>query len=165
MLDSFSSRSKQIVFAARIKAGERGASTIDIDDLLVGLVLEEQGMMEKGLYPNLPEGTVHFVNQAPPHNPFFSPEAANDFLAKIEGILPRSAPVGTSTEIPLSSAAVHAFKSAEEIQTRFRHSQIEPLHLLAALLTEGSSPGVKLLQDSGITQEKVLLKVGRATEN
>lgn len=164
MPDSFSARSMQIVFAARIKAGERGASTIDIDDLLVGLVLEDQGMVEKGLYPNLPEGTVHFVNQAPPH-PFFSPEAANDFLAKIEGILPRSEPVGTSTEIPLSSAAEHAFNSAEEIQTRFRHSQIEPLHLLAALLAEGSSPSVKLLHESGITQEKALLKLGNATEN
>lgn len=56
MLDSFSLRSKQIIFAARIKAGERGANTIEIDDLLVGLVLEDQRMLEKGLYPNLPEG-------------------------------------------------------------------------------------------------------------
>lgn len=98
------------------------------------------------------------------HIPFFSPEEANDFLAKIEGILPRSEPVGTSTEIPLSSAAVHAFNSAEEIQTRFRHSQAEPLHLLAALLAE-ESQGVKLLHDSGITQENVLLTLGSATEN
>jgi hypothetical protein len=163
MFDSFSLRSTRIVFAARIKAGERGAGTIDIDDLLVGLVLEDQGL-EKGLFGNLQEGTVHFVNQAPLHAPFFSPEIANDFLAKIEGILPTSAPVGTSTEIPLSSAVVHAFNSVEEIQTRFRHSQIEPLHLLAALLAE-ESQGVMLLHDSGITQEKVLRTLGNAAEN
>jgi hypothetical protein len=163
MFDSFSLRSTRIVFAARIKAGERGAGTIDIDDLLVGLVLEDQGL-EKGLFGNLQEGTVHFVNQAPLHAPFFSPEIANDFLAKIEGILPTSAPVGTSKEIPLSSAAVHAFNSAEEMQTRFRHSQIEPLHLLAALLAE-ESQGVMLLHDSGITQEKVLRTLGNAAEN
>ena len=164
MFDSFSSRSTRIVFAARIKAGERGAGTIDIDDLLVGLVLEDQRMLEEGLFGNLHEGTVHFVNQAPLHAPFFSPEIANDFLAKIEGILPTSAPVGTSKDIPLSSAAVHAFNSAEEIQTRFRHSQIEPLHLLAALLAE-ESQGVMLLHDSGITQEKVLRTLGNAAEN
>ena len=153
------------MFAARFKAGERGAGTIDIDDLLVGLVLEDQGMLEKGLFGNLHEGTVHFVNQAPLHIPFFSSEIANDFLAKIEGILPRSAPVGTSKDIPLSSAAVHAFNSAEEIQTRFQHGQIEPLHLLAALLAEESSQGVMLLHDSGITQEKVLRTLGNAAEN
>lgn len=164
MFDSFSLRSKQIIFAARIKAGERGASTIDIDDVLVGLVLEDQGMLEKGLFPKLREGTFHFVNQDVLHIPFFSPEAANDFLAKIEGILPRSEPVETSTDMPLSSAAIRAFNSAEEIQTRSRHSQIEPLHLLAALLAE-ESQAVKLLHDSGITQEKVLLKLGSTTEN
>ena len=134
----------------------------EIDDLLVGLVLEDQGMLEGGLVGKLHEGTVHLVSQAPLHIPFFSKEMANDLLAKIEGILPRSEPVGLSTEIPLSSAAVHAFNSAEEFQKRFQHGQIEPLHLLAALLTEESSQGVKLLHASGITQEKVLLKLGGA---
>ena len=141
---------------------------IDIDDVLVGLILEDEGMLEmleEGLFPKLREGRVHLVNEAPLHIPFFSPEIANDFLAKIEGILPRAEPVGTSTEIPLSSAVVHAFNSAEEIHTRFGHSQIEPLHLLAALLREESSQGVKLLHDSGITQEKVLLKLDNATES
>jgi len=163
MIDSFSLRSRQILFAARFKAGERGANMIDIDDVLVGLVLEDQGMLEKELFSKLHEGAEagHFVNRAPLHVPLFSPEIANDLLAKIEGILPRSEPVGLSTEIPLSSAAVRAFNSAEEIQTRFRHSQIEPLHLLAALLKE-ESQGVRLLHDSGITQEKVLAKLASA---
>jgi len=165
MFDSFSLRSRQIVFAARFKAGERGANMIDIDDLLVGLVLEDQGMLEKGMFGKLHEGTVHLVNQAPLHIPFFLPEIANDFLAKIEGILPRSQSVGLSTDIPLSSAIVHAFNSAKDIQARFQHSQIEPLHILAALLTEESSQGVKLLHGSGITQETVLLKLGGPNEN
>jgi len=165
MYISFSLRSRQIIFAARVKAGERGANMIDVDDLLVGWVLEDQGMLEKGLFPTVREGTFHFVNQDLLHIPFFSPQIANNLLAKIEGILPRSQSVGLSTDIPLSSALIHAFNSAEEIQTRFQHSQIEPLHVLAALLAEESSQGVKLLHDSEITQEKVLLKLGSATEN
>ena len=165
MLDAFSLRSRQIVFAARFKAGERGASMIDIDDLLVGLVLEDQGMLEKGLFSKLHEGAGHFVNQAPLHTSFFCPEMANNFLAKIEGILPRSQSVDLSTEIPLSPALEQTFNSAKDIQTRFQHSQIEPLHLLAALLIEESSQGVKLLHGSGITQENVLLKLGRANAN
>jgi len=38
---------------------------IDIDDLLVGLVLEDQGMLEKELFSKLHEGAGHFLNQAP----------------------------------------------------------------------------------------------------
>jgi hypothetical protein len=56
MFDDFSSRSKQIVFAARFKAGERGASMIDTDDFLVGLVLEDQGMLEKEFFSLIFEG-------------------------------------------------------------------------------------------------------------
>ena len=147
MFDSFSLRSRQIVFAARVKAGERGANMIDIDDVLVGLILEDEGMLEmleEGLFPKLREGRVHLVNEAPLHIPFFSPEIANDFLAKIEGILPRAEPVGTSTEIPLSSAVVHAFNSAEEIHTRFGHSHE------AAVVSEFSESSSPTLRERGL---------------
>ena len=53
MLGDFSLRSRQIVFAARLKAGERGASMIDTDDFLVGLVLEDQGMLEKEIFSSI----------------------------------------------------------------------------------------------------------------
>jgi hypothetical protein len=45
MLDAFSTRARQVVFAARFKAGERGAEAISVDDFLLGLVLEDQGML------------------------------------------------------------------------------------------------------------------------
>jgi|SRR6516164_6951396 len=164
MLDAFSLRSRQIVFAARFEAGERGAKIIDIDDLLVGLVLEDQGMLEKYLSSLLGE-SGHLANQDARRNSFFSPEIANNFLAQMGGILPRAHSIDLSAEMPLSAALEHTFNSAKDIQTRFQHSEIEPLHILAALLTEESSQGVKLLQSSGITQEKVLLKLGGANEN
>jgi hypothetical protein len=47
MFDNFSTRVRQVMFAPRFKAGERGANMIDTDDFLVGLVLEDQGMVEK----------------------------------------------------------------------------------------------------------------------
>jgi len=40
------------------------------------------------------------------------------------------------------------------LQSQFPHGRIEPLHLLAAILVEESSDGVKLLQGSGITRER-----------
>lgn len=128
------------------------------------MILEDQGKLEKYLSSRLGEAG-HLANQAPRQNSFLSAEIANNFLAQIEGILPRARAVDLSTEMPLSAALEHTFNSAKDIQTRFQHSEIEPLHLLAALLTEESSQGVKLLRSSGISQEKVLLKLGGANEN
>ena len=49
MFENFSQRPKLVIFAARAKAGERGANMIEIDDFIVSLVLEDQGL-EKGQF-------------------------------------------------------------------------------------------------------------------
>jgi ATP-dependent Clp protease ATP-binding subunit ClpC len=164
MLDNFSERARQMVFAARFKAGERGANMIETDDLLVGLVLEDQGILEKTVFSMFFEGQGMPANTAPPHIPFLSATVAQDLLAKLEKGLLRSQPIALTTEVPLSPSLKHVFNSAKDVQTRFRHNQIEPLHLLAAILAEESGQGVKLLQDSGITHEKVLRALGGTTE-
>ncbi len=138
---------------------------IDTDDLLIGLILEDQGILEKTVFSTIFEGQGIPVNRAPSHMPFLSSKVAQDLLANLEKDLPKSQPVALTTEVPLSPSLEHVFNSAKDIQTRFRHNQIEPLHLLAAILTEESSQGVKLLQDSGITHEKVLLALSSTTEN
>jgi ATP-dependent Clp protease ATP-binding subunit ClpA len=165
MFDNFSMRARQMVFAARFKAGERGANMIDTDDFLVGLVLEDQGMVEKIICSPFFEGQGTSVNRVQSHIPFFSSKVAEDLLANLEKNLPQSRPIALSTELPLSPFLARVFDSAQAVQVRFQHSQIEPLHLLAAILTEEEGQGVKLLQDSGITLEKVLLTLSGATEN
>lgn len=90
---------------------------------------------------------------------------AEDLLANIEGLFPQSEPVALNAEIPLSPSLERVLDSAKTLQARLQHREIEPLHLLAAILKEESSQGVKLLRDSGITQEKVLLRLSGAAEN
>jgi ATP-dependent Clp protease ATP-binding subunit ClpA len=165
MFDDFSSRSKQIVFAARFKAGERGASMIDTDDFLVGLVLEDQGMLEKEFFSSIFEGQGTPVSKTQSHIPYFSEKVAEGLLVNLKKNLPRSRPVALNTEVPLSASLERVFDSAKAVQTQFQHSQVEPLHLLAAVLTEKASQPVKLLQDAGITLEKVLLTLRGSTEN
>lgn len=160
MFETFSMRARKVVFAARLKAGERGAKMIDTDDLLVGLILEDQRAV-----PQIHADGQAVVSNVPPHIPFFPSKIAEDLLAKLESLLPQSQPVATTAEMPLSPSLKRVFDSAKALQTRFQHGEIEPLHLLAAILREESSQGVKLLQDSGITQESVLLKLGGATGN
>ena len=164
MLDDFSQRSRQIVFAARVKAGERGASMIDSGDFLVGLVLEDQGMLEE-IFSSIFEGQGTPINTVRSHIPFFSAKEAEELLANLKKSLPQSQPIALNTEVPLSASLERVFGSVKSVQTRFRHSQVEPLHLLAAVLSEEADHSVKLLQDSGITLEKVLLTLSGATGN
>jgi ATP-dependent Clp protease ATP-binding subunit ClpA len=77
----------------------------------------------------------------------------------MEAHLPQQKPVSLSTEIPLAPALKRAFDAAKDFQAQSQHRQIEPLHLLAAILTDESSQSVKLLQEFGISQKKVLEKL------
>jgi len=137
---------------------------IDIDDLLVGLVLEDQGMVEKTIFPTIFERCGN-ANAPKTRVPFFSSKIAEDLLSILNKKLTQSQPVAPTTELPLSGSLERAFASAKAVQSQFRHNQIEPLHLLAAILTEEPSQGVKFLQSSGITREKVLLALSRDTGN
>ena len=164
MFDNFSMRAKQVVLVARFKAGERGARTIEVDDLLVALVLEDQGMSEKIFSSSLGDvGT--FVNRTPSRVPFFSPETAEHLLARIRDILPQSDSVGMTEEIPLSPALNNVVGSAIAIQTQFQRSQIEPLLLLAAIVIQPTSECTELLNEFGITQEGVLAKLRGTADN
>jgi ATP-dependent Clp protease ATP-binding subunit ClpA len=164
MFDNFSTRATQLVFAARLKAGERGAAVVDTDDLLVGLALEDQGLLLKSLFPDVEEKAFVWKSLSRPHVPFFSHKLAEDLLTALKS-LPRSEPVPETTEIPLSSSLVRVFDLAIKLQPHFRHSHVEPLHLLAAILKEDSSEGAKLLRRSGVTLDNVLSELNRGGED
>jgi hypothetical protein len=69
VFEVFSMRARQIVFAARLKAGERGANLIDVEDFLLGLVLEDQGMLGESLFLKLYDGLGTPVNKTQSHIP------------------------------------------------------------------------------------------------
>jgi hypothetical protein len=164
MFDKFSMRARQVVFVARFNAGERGARMIEVGDLLAALVLEDQGRGEKIFLTSFgDDGTL--VNKAPSHLPFFSLEAAGHLLPRIRDILPQSGSLGLTEEIPLSPALENVFVSAIGIQTQFQRSQVEPLLLLAAIVTQPSSELIELLNEFGIAQESVLAKLRGASGN
>lgn len=160
MFDAFSMRARQIVFAARFRAGARGASRIEVEDFLAGLVLEDQGTLGQTVFSKLHDGQGTLRNNSPSHIPFFPEELAKDLVTRIDQLLPQIKPVGLSMEIPLSSALERVFSSAKALQAQFHQRQIEPLHLLAAILKEESSHCARLLDDFGITSEKVMERLG-----
>jgi hypothetical protein len=85
---------------------------------------------------------------------------ATKLLSGIESLLPHSEPIGHTIEVPLSQEVQLAFDEAEQLQKTFLQTQIEPLHLLAAVLAHEASPSVKVFLAAGITKEVVLEKLG-----
>ena len=136
---------------------------VDTDDFLVGLVLEDQGLLLKSLFPDVEENA--FMEKGQPHVPFFSQDLAEDLLTKPKKSLPQSQPIPETTKMPLSSSLERVFDLAKELQPQFRHSHMEPLHFLAAILKDDSSEGAKLLRRSGVTLENVLSELSRAGED
>jgi len=154
-LNAFSIHAMQALVAARLKAGQRGAAAIELGDLLLGLIVADQGSWQN-LFPDM-EGDR--LLDSPPYAPFFTTDAASKLLNGIEALLPRSEPVGYTVEVPLSHEVEVAFDEAERIQKTFLQRQIGPLHLLAAVLSQEASQCVRLLLTEGITKELVLQKL------
>lgn len=154
------------MFVARLKAGERGAGMIEVEDLLAALVLEDQGM-SGGMFSAIlgPRDGGVLVNKAPSHLPFFSPEIAARLLARIEDIMPQSDPVGLTDEMPVSAALENLLDTANKIHDQLQRSQIEPLLLLAAFTAQPPEESNKLLSECGITQESVFAKLRETSDN
>lgn len=172
MRGTLSRRAKRLLLESLLKAQERGADSIHLDDLVAGLITEDQDAYSLELneqHPSVREArekegkpgaplAVLFPRECwIPRHPFFAPEVAAGLLAKLKEILPRSNPrtdgMHTSPEFD------RAFEVAEQLRNEFCQKEVQPLHVLAAAMREPCE-GAKLLQEAGITEEKVLEVVG-----
>jgi ATP-dependent Clp protease ATP-binding subunit ClpA len=160
MFDAFSGRSRIVVFVARFAAGKRGSNAIDVEDLLVGLVSEDQGTHGSMLSKFFGGGKgVESGFPTPTHKQFFDPAVAASLLNNIEESVAYLEPIATSTEIPLSDQLSRVFEAAETYRIQFKHDEVEPLHLLAAVFNDEGSVAVKELLKIGLTQEEVFKRL------
>ncbi len=153
MFEAFSRRARGVLVAARFKAGQRGADAIGVDDLLLGLIVEDQGILFREVHPEVESSEVESPQES--HSPFFPSDIASVLLMKIGELLPRSDPVPSSREMGVSTDLKSLLVEARELQRELRHNEVEPLHLLAAVLRK-SSHAVDLLRQAGIYREKVM---------
>jgi hypothetical protein len=154
--DAFSSRSRIVVFAARFAAGERGSNAIDVEDLLVGLVSEDQGTHGSILSKFFGGGKGDSGFPTPTHKQFFDPAIAASLLNNIEEPVACREPIATSIEIPLSDELSRVFEAAEGYRTKFQHEEVEPLHLLAAVFNDAGGVAVREVSKVGLTREEVI---------
>ena len=157
MFDLYSMRAIRVIFAARYKAGERGSDVIDVGDLVVGLVLEDQGKMGDVLFQPSPGDVV--IDELDAHPPFIQPEAAARLLLTVDNIITHSTHASTRGDLPVAAGLQALFKVAEEIREELGHERIEPLHLMAGVIREESGLFPNELQAVGITQDLVMAKL------
>jgi ATP-dependent Clp protease ATP-binding subunit ClpA len=156
MFEKFSQRARQVFFLARFTAGRRGAQAIELEDLLVSLMIEDQGRFEEAVSEGRRGGTPVVQPRTSPHNPFLVPEVADELLARLQALSPRSQPLPTSVEMPLSQASKNALPRADSLCNEMHHGSIEPLHLLAAGLENPQNKAALIVREAGMTSEKVV---------
>ena len=173
---NLSERARIVVLTMIGEAQQRGADTLDVNDLIVALVIEDQTPNALFLFHEPPLGTVfqQGSKRSPgmEYKPFLSPSVAIEVLVKTNAILPRSKSLPNTTQMQTSAALERVLNVAQQLPAQFNQSKVQiisgtadsppgmyqavvPLDLLAAALREPCE-GTKFLQAAGITEEKVV---------
>lgn len=114
MFELYSERARRIIFLARLQAGARGAETIDIDDLLAALIVEDQNKTPEFL-EMLGRGGGRFIDSTT-HQPFLPPDAASSLLENIQRSAPQSDAIPTSADMGLSPALKETLAAASDLK-------------------------------------------------
>jgi ATP-dependent Clp protease ATP-binding subunit ClpA len=154
MFEVVSERARTVLVVARLKAGERGSDFIQVDDLVNGLIIEDQNEDVKALSKAFAKPEADFP-PATKHEPFLLSDVAAGLLPKLNEGSSRANSVPPNYRIDPSPEFERAFDEAKRIQEEFQHKKVHPLHLLAGALRE-TCQSTGLLRDAGITYEKVL---------
>jgi ATP-dependent Clp protease ATP-binding subunit ClpA len=97
-----------------------------------------------------------------PSHPFFPAETAAAVLVNMRRIMPpKSEPIPLSTDVPVSPALQEIFSAAKNQANELQQKQVEPLHLLAALLSHSSEESSQALKQVGISKEAVIAALRR----
>ena len=168
MFESFSERGRRVVFFSRRLAGQRGASAIEAEHVIEALILEDQGDYAKLLPERSAPGTA--VQVMRPHRLFFTAETAATIQRGLEALMPANAQrLPESVDMPVSETGQRVMLGAKELSEELRREpatplriqagHVEPLHMLAAALSDDTSAVAAVLRQAGITKEAVMTAI------
>jgi hypothetical protein len=134
MFDRYTEKARRVIFFARYECSQFGSPSMETEHLLMGLLREDKALANRFLPSN---DSVAAIRQ------------------RIRALTPLREKISTSVDLPLSheSKRVLAY-SVEEAEKR-EHRYIGPEHLLLGLLREEKSLAASLLQERGLSIEKV----------
>ena len=143
MFERYTERARRTLFFARYEASQRGSTSIDAEDILLGLLRESKGVT------GIIFSRAHL--------------RLDDVAPEVYRRSPPSKKVSTSVEIPFSAAAkqvlIHAAEEADGLSDRFIGAE----HLLLGLLREDGSVVASILRDHGLRLEPLRAEIPEIT--
>ena len=129
MFERYTTKARRVIFMARYEVSKLGASAIETEHLLLGILREEKSILSR----------------------FFPGHASIDLIRKqIEGRVEIHEKIPTSLEVPLSAESKNVLWYSGEEADSLSHRDIKPEHLLLGLLREEGSLGAKILRENGV---------------
>ena len=129
----------------------RGATALEPGDLLQAIINEDQGELAKRFV-----GAVTETGPIRKPEPFFSAGVASKALLRLHNLLPQQEPVADAVDMTMSPGFQQILNGATSLAEQLHHSQVEPLHFVAAMLAEESSRPAEILREAGISKEAVI---------
>jgi ATP-dependent Clp protease ATP-binding subunit ClpC len=154
LFELYSDRARRIIFLTRAIAGRGGAAALEPEHLIESLVVEDQGRLADALgWPR-----EHLMQGLNPSRSLLSPETAAEIVSRLELTSVKSEPIPDSMDMPMSPALGRTLKSAMALKEELKQKSVEPLHLLAAELSQDSK-AAQILKDAGLTTEAVIAAI------
>jgi len=135
MFERFTESARRVLFFARYEVSQLGATSIEPEHVLLGLVRESKGIVARILA--------------------LSEISPDDIRREIESRSAFREKVATSVEIPFSAETKRVLQFTAEEADRLGHSYIGTEHLLLALLREEHSVAASILTTLGLRLDEV----------
>jgi ATP-dependent Clp protease ATP-binding subunit ClpC len=137
MFEGYTEKTQRIIFFARYEAAQVGASSIEPEHLLLGLLRESRELITP---PVDLDNLIHELRAAMP---------------------PGREKISTSVDLPLSHGAKRVLAYSAEEAKRLNHEKIAPAHLLLGILRESGRPAELLLGKHGVSLTPLREKISK----
>jgi len=135
MFERYTEKARRVIFFARYEASQFGASQIEAEHILLGLIREDKGL------------TTRFFHRAHSNIEMIRKE--------IEGRTIMRDRLSTNIDLPLSGEAKRVLAYAAEEAERLGNRHIGTEHLLLGLLREENSIAAEILYDRGLRLSEI----------
>jgi ATP-dependent Clp protease ATP-binding subunit ClpC len=143
MFERYTEKARRVIFFARYEASQFGASAIEAEHILLGLLREDKGLTNR-FFPR-PQGSIESIRK------------------EIEGRTVVREKISTSVDLPLSAVAKRVLAYAQEESERLQHRYIGTEHLLLGLLREEKSIAAEILYERGLRLNQIRDELGRSS--
>lgn len=141
MFERYTEKARRVIFFGRYEASQFGASAIEPEHLLLGLMREDKALASR-FFPRT-QLTIESIRR------------------EIEGRTVMREKISTSVELPLAPETKRVLAFAHEESDKLRHRHIGTEHLLLGLLREERSMASEILYERGLRLHNVREEIAR----